>query len=313
MLQKIKSRRVELPPIYLVETLEDYKQLPKGIPYIIGNQSELKFITIFLEFQVIYKSCLKTGLPIKWLNMLKRLGYNASRIRQYDLNSGGNYDESSFGEGCKLEVDDFVEQQYLVNFDKLSELKVLPKWLDDIRDSVQVNIVDEIQFDPMAFNKQLGLNIGNSTIKHNMKNLLILDVSASIPTSIVTAITSLAKLMSKKFYADILITSSQSKLIDYEDVFNTDIVALSESWTRGNEGKMYKAIVEQPKKYNTVISFGDNDNPLGYATGIIDCKFEVETLYSLHTDKRYNVVTGYAKAFKPKTTHIVQDWVNTLN
>jgi len=312
MITKIKSKKVDLPPIFLVEDEDDFNQLPKGLPYIIGNSSDLRFITLFLEYQVLFRSCKKTGLPFKWLNILKRAGYGTSRIREYQLRSGGDYGAASFAEGTKLDIDDFVEQQYLVDFDRLSELKILPTWLEDLKQSVQTNIIDEVIFDPTGFSKHLGFNAGSASLKHNLKNLLILDVSASIPTSIVVAITSLARLMSKRFYADILITSSQSKLIKYEDVFNTDIVALSESWARGNESEMYKEIIKEHAQYNTIISFGDNDSP-GVKKEDKLCNFKCETLYSLHTDKRYDVVTGYAKCFDPKVTHIVKDWVNELN
>lgn len=311
MITKIKSRRIELPPIYLIEDENDFKQLPKGLPYIIGKQSELIFITVFLEYQTLLKSCLRTGLPIKWLDSLKRLGYNATKIRPYALSSGGSFWESSQASGTTLDIDDFIEQQYLVNFDKLAELKILPKWLDDIKDSIQTNIIDEVCFDVTAFNKQLGLNVGAGSIKHNMKNLLILDVSSSIPTSVVVSITSLAKLMSKRFYADIILTSSQSKLIDYDDVLNTDIVKLSESWSRGNEGEMYWEILKAEKSYNTCICFGDNDNPM-QSQKENKCNFKIETLYSLHTDKTCNNITGYARPFEPKTVHKVTDWVSTL-
>ena len=83
---------------------------------------------------------------------------------------------------------------YFVDFDKLSDLKILPVWLDDLKQAIQTNIIDEVIFDPTAFNKQLGLNVGSSTVKHNMKNLLILDISSSMPKSVVITITQLAKL-----------------------------------------------------------------------------------------------------------------------
>lgn len=314
MITKIRSKRVELPPIYLVENEEDFKTLPKGLPYIIGSQSELKFITIFLEFQVLYKSCLKTNLPIKWLDCLSKLGYK--NFKTYTLQSGGEYFSSSEGNRV-IEIDDFVEEQYFVNFDKLSDLKILPKWLDDIKTSIETNIIDEVVFDATAFNKQLGLNIGYSGVKHNMKNLLILDVSGSIPTSIVTSITHLAKLMSKKFYADVMITSGKTVIIDYEDVQTSNIIDIARISGCGNEGEMYKNLIKEPKEYNTVICFGDNDSPMGYlrgSTNSLVCNFKVETLYSLHTDcKRTNNLTGYCKVFTPKTTHIVKDWVNSIN
>ena len=301
MIQQIKSNKVELPVIFLIENEEDFKQLPKGLPYIVGSQSELPFIRIFLEFQVLYKSCLKTRLPIKWLNTLLRLGYKANNIKSYKLSSGGSYWENK-GDNYDIKIDDFIEDQYLVNFDKLAELKILPKWLDDLRASIETNIIDEVTFDPTAFNKQLGCNIGSSGVKHNMKNLLILDISRSMPKAVVLTITNLAKLMSKKFYADVILTGRESYLVDYNDVPNHDIVGAVKSYGGGNEGKMFIDIIKQHKNYNTVISFGDNDSPDYYFGKEDKCNFTCETLLSLHTEgTRTNNITGYSKCFTPKS------------
>lgn len=310
MITKIVSKKVELPPIYLIENEEDFKTLPKGIPYIVGNQSELSFITIFLEFQTLYRSCLKTGIPIKWLDTLKMIGYNVNNIRTYEIQSGGTYSTSGTGE-YSVKVDDFIEDSYLVNFDKLSELKILPAWLEDIKASIETNIIDEVTFDPLAFNKQLGINVGYANIKHNEKNLLILDISSSMPKSVVLTITQLAKLMSKKFYADVILTGKQSYLIDYEDVPNADIVGAVRSYGGGNEGEMFWNIIKTPKVYNTVISFGDDDSPMYYRQEN-KCNFKCETLYSLHTDKRSHDITGYSRPLNPKNTIKVQGWLNTI-
>ena len=311
MITKIESKKVELPLIYLIENEEDFKTLPKGLPYIIGDKSELNFITTFLEFQTLLKSCLKTGIPIKWLDTLKKIGYNVNSIRTYEIQSGGTYSTSGSGEYI-LDIDDFIEDSYLVNFDKLSELKILPAWLEDIKAAIETNIIDEVMFDPLAFNKQLGINVGYSNIKHNEKNLLILDISSSMPKSVVMTITQLAKLMSKKFYADVILTGKQSYLIDYENVPNTDIVGAVRSYGGGNEGDMFWDIIKEPKVYNTIISFGDNDNPMYYST-LNKCNFKCETLYSLHTDKRSNEITGYSRPFKPKNVHKVQNWITTID
>lgn len=306
MIQRIKSNRIELPPIYLVENEKDWMELPKGLPYIMGKKEELDFITVFLEFQVLYKSCLKTNLPIHWLESLRKLGYN--NCGYYNLYSGGEYYDSSTTEGSKITIDDFVKDSYFVDFDTLSDLKILPKWLDDIKAAVETNIIDEVTFDPLAFNKALRLNVGGMVVKNHKKNLLILDCSGSIPTSIVKSITILSKLLSKRFYADIIVTCGKSFFVDYEDVENTDIVELARIGGKDNESDMFRKIMKMEKDYNTCISFGDDDHP-GYK---IDSNFTIDTLYSLHTNKHSDNVTGYAKHFKPNTTHIVRDWVNTI-
>jgi hypothetical protein len=138
-------------------------------------------------------------------------------------------------------------------------------------------------------------------------------VSSSIPTSVAVTITNLGKLMSKRFFADIIITSSQSVFISYEEVFVTDLVKVSNSFTRGNESVMFREIVKQPREYGTVICFGDNDNP-----GSLDkdnFNFKAETLYSLHTDRSTSNVAGYARWFdiKKENLNIVKDWVHTID
>lgn len=306
MLQLIKSQKIDLPPIYLVENQADLDQLPKGIPYVIGNEKELKFITIFLEFQILLRSCNKTGLPVKWEKCLQTLGYT-NTIRPFTLSSGGSYYESSEGR-TELELDEFIEGQYLVDLDRLSELKLLPTWLEDIKASIQTNIIDEMIFDPTAFNKQLGLQTGAGTVKHNPRNLLILDVSSTMPTSIVIATTGLAKLMSKKFYADIIVTGGKSFFIDYDDMENSDVVETARIAGRSNESEMFRKIVKENKVYGTIISFGDDDNP---GEGF-DCNFKCENLYSLHTENNSDNITGYAKCFKPTNVVKVKNWVKTL-
>lgn len=309
MIQKIVSKRIELPAIWLVENQEDWDALPKGLPRILAPATELDFIRIFLEFQTLLKSCMKTGIPVKWMECLKRIGYG-NTTRKYQLSSGGVYGKGDSSE-YPLKIDDFLEDQYLVNFDKLTELKILPVWLEDLRASIETNIIDEVIFDPTGFNKQLGMNVGNAALKHNLKNLLILDISSSMPRGVVITITNLAKLMSKKFFADVILTGRQSYLIDYDDVQNADIPALTKKHGGGNEGEMYKEIIKQHKEYNTVISFGDNDCP-GVYKGDKNCNFKVSTLYSLHTEKSSNNITGYAKCFDPKTTTCVKGWIETI-
>lgn len=315
MIQKIESSRVELPVIYLVENEEDWNNLPAGIPRILGTKSELNFIRIYLEFQVLYRSCVKTGLSIKWLDCLAKLGYK--NLREYSLSSGGTFEGAGGTKSGNIKLDNFIEDQYLVNFDRLSELKVLPVWLDDLRASVETNIINEVTFDPTAFNKQLGMNVGAAATKTNKKNLLILDVSASMPDGVVKTLTNLAKLMSKRFYADLIITGGQSFFVDYERVPENSIVDIAAKAGRSNEGAMYREIIKVPREYGTVISFGDNDNPGGYYNGsnTIICNIKCETLLSLHTEgKRTTNVTGYARCLTPKKeTKIIQDWINSIN
>lgn len=310
MIKKIESSKVVIPPIFLVETEEDFEQLPRGVPYIIGKEEDLEFIRTYLEFQILIKSCNSTNIPIKWLDCLKQLGYNVANIREYQLKSGGGYGDNK-GDGYNLSTEDFITDQYLVNFDELTSLKLLPSWLDDIVSAINTNLIDEVMFNPMAFNKQLGLNIGAAQVKTNPKNLLILDISSSMPKAVVMTITRLAKLMSKRFYADIILTGKESYLYDYNVVQTLDIIGITSKIGGGNEGTMYKKIVSETKFYDTIISFGDDDSP-GIYNG--ENRFICNTLYNLHTEKNSNNITGYAKSLAPKKDTIrVKDWLRTIS
>lgn len=311
MIKKIESQIVRLPTVYLIENEEDFKQLPKGLPYIIGKIEELKFIKLFLEFQVLYRSCLNTNLPIKWVDMLSKLGYKKNKYF-YKLYSGGEYWESQESKNTIITMEEFINDSYYVNLDRLQELKILPKFLDDLKKAIETNIIDEIQFNPLQFNKQMNLPVGYPVVKHNMKNLLILDVSRSMPTSVIKITTQLCKTLSKKFYADVIITGGQSFFIDYDDLDNSDFVEIAKKAGRSNESMMFIEIMKKEKHYNTCISFGDDDRPWEEET-IKNCKMTIESLISLHTNKKSRNVTGYVKHFKPKNIEIVKDWITYID
>lgn len=312
MIQKIESKRLTLPDIWLVEDENDWNSLPVGIPRILAKKEELDFIVLYLEYQFLLKSAIKTGLPLKWEAILEKI-FGKANIRKYQLSSGGTFTGDGSGYEKPITIEAFTEDQYLVNFDKLTELKILPHWLDEIFEhNIRCNIIDEVMFDPTALNKQLGLNVGAGVVKTHPKNLIIFDCSGSMPDGVVKTLAGLCKLMGKRFYADILITGGKSFLIFYEDVLETDFDKMVEKCGRNNEGEMYRAIVKEHRKYQTVISFGDNDNP-GTQSSTDKCNFTVDTLYSLHTEESSNNLTGYCRWLKPKTTIKVKDWLVTIN
>lgn len=312
-IQKIVSKRVELPVIYLINTEDDFKELPSGLPFIVGEQSELEFITTFLEFQILYKSCKRTGVKVDWLKCLERIGF-PTNLKEYTISSGGEYWSGDKGKAV-VTMDNFIQDRYFVDFDKLTELKILPSWMEDLRAAVETNIIDEVTFNPVAFNKKLGTNTGAAQVKSNKKNLLILDISGSIPDAIRVSVIQLSRLMSKRFYADVIFTGGQTVFIDYEEMMTADIKKITDGISRNNEGEMYKAIVEQHKVYGTAFVFGDNDCPQRFGNGKeLSPNYQIETLYSLHTDKNSKEVVGYGKYFKPTNPVIkVHDWVQTID
>ena len=163
---------------------------------------------------------------------------------------------------------------------------------------------------------------GYSEIVGSDRNLGILDFSGSIPVSIITTTAILAKLMSKTFYADIMITGSVTKLFKYEELDQIDLLAEAKRIGRNNDQECFKNIVSVPTAYNTIFSFGDDDYP-GYPWKSGDvkisaedgkkiCNWKVNKIISLHT--RSNVEeTGYTRWFEPKEIEHVKDWLVSLN
>tara|TARA_R110000868_G_scaffold214505_2_gene464604 strand:+ start:1495 stop:2448 length:954 start_codon:yes stop_codon:yes gene_type:complete len=313
---KITSKRVQLPDIWLIEDEADFLELSGGnsicgLPFIVGKAEELDFIRIYLEFQVLMKSCKNTGLSsINWLKCLKRLGYK--NLRKYTLSSGGEYYAADSNSAAEITIDQFVEDQYVVNFDELSKLKILPSWMEDLKTAIETNIIDEVTFNAMGFNKQLGMNVGCAEVKNNPRNLLILDISGSIPDGVRLTTIQLSKLMSKKFYADVIFTGGSTKFVSYENMMTIDVKKLTDGISRSNEGEQYNAIVKEHKVYQTAICFGDNDSPSGTVSN-----FKIDTLISLHTEAktggRVQEVVGYGKYLKATNTRKILDWVASLN
>ena len=332
-MKKLISSKINLPVMYLLEDSEELEDLPLGIPFIIGNEDALPYIIKYLEYTLLYRSAMATGLAFNWSKELAKLGYGDTSKPdadfklipfEYMLNMGESpeLDDVSATKEFDLDIENYLTDGYLVSFDKLTELNVTPSWLSNLTDSIKTNVLEAVNFNPNLYSKKLGVMSGYSEIVGSDRNLGILDFSGSIPTSIITTTAILAKLMSKTFYADIMITGSVTKLFKYEELDRIDLLAEAKSIGRNNDQAHFKKIVSVPMVYNNVFSFGDDDFP-GYAwksedKGISDvngkeiCNWKVNKVISLHT-KSNTTQTGYTRWFEPKEIEHVKDWLISLN
>lgn len=320
--------------MYLLEDSSEIKELPLGIPFIIGDAKALPLIVKYLEYTVLYRSAVATGLAFNWERELYKLGYNNNKESlkesfqcipyDYMMSLGENSEAKTISEESAYEIDiaDYLTDGYLVSFDKLTELNVTPSWLSNLADSIRTNVLSAVNFNPSLYSKKLGIMSGYTEVVGTDRNLGILDFSGSIPISIITTTALLAKLMSKTFYADIMITGSTTKIFKYEELDSIDLLEEARTIGRNNDQKYFKELVSKPMTYNVVFSFGDDDHP-GYSwstgdTSITDhegkdiCKWDVFKVISMHTRKN-GMQTGYTRWFSPKETELVQDWLITLN
>lgn len=332
-MKRLISPKINLPVMYLLEDSKELEDLPLGIPFIIGNEDALPYIIKYLEYTLLYRSAMATGLAFNWSNELAKLGYGDAvkpeedfKLIPFDymVNLGEpiELEDLHTAEEFDLDVENYLTDGYLVSFDKLTELNVTPSWLSNLTDSIKTNVLEAVNFNPNLYSKKLGVMSGYSEIVGSDRNLGILDFSGSIPVSIITTTAILAKLMSKTFYADIMITGSTTKLFKYEELDRVDLLAEAKKIGRENDQVDFRKIVSVPMVYNTVFSFGDEDDPgrpwgnkgeyISDEEGKKICNWKVNKVISLHT-KSNKIQTGYTRWFEPKETEHVKDWLISLN
>jgi hypothetical protein len=326
----IQSSKVNLPIIYLVENDSELASLPLGIPFIRGNDKDYKEYVRLLEWEVLLRSALATGLPFKWEELLREAGYD------------NLYTTVAYSEQCvyvtgtepvildgglepivpSSTISDFVADiSYQVDIEVLKNLKVIPTWFSEkIEDAIKSNIMNSITWNPSLYNKKLDNVTGDVSISTQDRNLIIIDISGSIPKSIAKACLLLSKTMSTQFFADLIITGARSGLFDYSEVADLDIDQVYTDYGQNNESKDFRKIVREAKNYDNVIVFGDNHSPLdnwghgktiSFTQAYELCKFKVNKIFSFHTTN-FKKLAGYAEMFDCSNVEHIDKWVKHL-
>ena len=331
----LQSKKLNLPKVYFITDREKIKELPIGVPFIYGQAKMEKHLVRMLEYEVLYLQALKSGYPFNFKKILEDngyldiedFGYGDSVYMEFTTEGLINEDET-LQEFSKLSDSEEQFRRYVkdsavyVNIQKLKELNVFPVWLETIEKAVNTNIHNFAVFNNNMYNKKLEGMYGGLELTSPNKNLIIIDISGSIPRGASSTCLTLAKNLAETFYADLIITGSISTLYNYEDLHELDVEKAYENGTN-NDQAYFKAIVtKEEKNYKTAIVFGDNDSPC-YAWTRLDqtisiedgkklCKWNVDHLISFHT-KGTEHLAAYGTWFSPKTEERIADWVKYLN
>ena len=317
------EKGIPLPTVFFVTSEEELKEIPLGIPFIRGKDTEYEKCLMFLEFTVLFKSAQDTGLKFNWEKILREKGYKQKFTTTLA--------KSSFTEGTigyyDIEARDYLRDiSYQVDVEVLKTLNIIPSWFGDIEKNIKENILNSIMYNPSLYNKKYDMAIGDIELNMPDRNLICIDISGSIPKSISETILVLAKTMSLQFYADLLITGSKSTLYDYTEVGNLDVETVYVENGMDNDHIYFKKLVtETPRKYNTLIIFGDEHSPsmrwnneyndgtiTTEAVGKLLNKWTFNTCYSFHTTSGEKLA-GYAKWFTPGNVIYMKNWVTYLN
>jgi len=332
----LQSKKIKLPDLYYIENREDIKDLPIGVPFIYGDSITKSKIIRLLEYEVLYKAAIKSGYPFNFKNILRDKGYNNLISFDYgdsihmeyssEVSAGVDYDiDSITKEDSKGMFESFVEDSAAyVDLDKLKDLNVFPVWLEKIEDAVSTNLHNFAMFNQNMYNKKLDGMYGELELISPNKNLLIIDISGSIPRAVSSTCLTLAKSLAETFYSDLIITGSISTLYAYEDLHKLDVNTIYETNGQNNDQVYFKELLTSDERhYKTAIVFGDNDSPCynwgqsGAKTISIEegkeiCKWKIDKLISFHT-KGTKHIAAYADWFTPTETEKIEDWVKYLN
>jgi len=334
----LESKKFTLPIVYYITDREEINELPPGIPYIFGDEKSEKYIVRLLEYELLYESAMRSGYPFDFKKILRDNGY---KTQSFHFSSPAYMEYESDDDItrtviCKEEgsvsttsglFKEFIEDTAAwVDISKLKSLNVFPTWLEEVEEAISVNINAFAVFNPNMYNKKLEGMYGAISMSSPPKNLIIIDISGSIPKAVSTTCLALAKNLSETFYADLLITGSKSTLYAYEDVASMDIDTIYSENGMDNDQVYFRELLETERTYDTAIIFGDNHSPgypwrNGYNKGshrISDAdgkkinKWSVKKVVSLHTNNSTEMA-GYGVWFSPDDVQHIAEWVKYLN
>ena len=336
MLQRVMIDGIELPRLYIAENRNDAMlAMDKGIPFVRWTQGQEALIKILL------RPVLEKMFPhIKWNKVLGARKKFKTKVEVYEhenlppVNEVGDSDpctthdfdveddvitetatasanERLFYGGTdmvtvnRLDIEDYVgDMSSYVNIEMLQRLRLMPAFIGDILDCVKTNIGSGLYWRE-GYNKRLGLPVGRFDSSGQLPNLIILDVSGSIPRGISATMIALIDTLRTQLSADLIITGSVSRFFPMGAEL-PDPQTIRNSFGLGNEARDFYKILEsriRGRHYGHVFSFGDNDSPAYFSDYGTKCPelsgTVVEHVHHYHTGLGWgnerNDKTGYAK------------------
>lgn len=329
------SEKLRLPKVFFITDRSEIKDLPIGVPFIYGDAVNEPYLVRILEYEVLYQEAIKSGYAFNFKKILKDNGfldildfsYGNSVYMEFTtkglIDREGGIEELHTLESSVSEFKEYIKDSAVyVDIQKLKDLKVFPVWLDTIEKAIETNIHNFAVFNNNMYNKKLEGMYGGIDLISPDKNLIIIDISGSIPRGVSATCLNLAKNLAETFYADLMITGTITTLYNYEEIYKLDVGKAYDNGMNNDQAYFKRLVSGDERKYKTAIVFGDNDSPCrawnsGDTTISIEdgkklCKWKVDHLISFHT-KGTEHLAAYGTWFACKTEERVKDWCKYLN
>lgn len=291
---QLKIGSIPLPKLYVVDDRAEAVKCRKlGVPYII---KPVGWDDDRLIKAVLWKTLNDKFPYIDWRRLFDMTNYQANKTvhvpEEVELSSDtrefcdsylpfdtspdlvvtedreyrevfGGTDEDIQYDWHEENIDAYIgDIGYHVNIEELQQLRLLPTFLDDIANAIKTNIMNTSWMD--GYNKKLGCNLGSWKGSEQAPNLIILDVSGSIPQGVSATMVTLIDTLRNQANADLIITSKRSKYYPAnEDLPNNKELSILIGGC--NECIQFYEILRNHilgKHWGNVIVFGDWDSPL---------------------------------------------------
>lgn len=301
------------PEVYRVG--ENEKPPPVGISYLIAEKVDFPLV-----FRIMVPLLMKQHPYLDWRTIYRELTgepYLPPRIFTRIINEdniGYGYEDSSFGV-IETSIEQLAgEDITYVDIDLLAELSMLPQFMTDIRDAITVNVTNNFMWND-GYDKKRGTCSGFLTETPRARQLVILDISGSIPDGVSTGMLTLIKTITDITHADLIITAGISEFYYNREVMELDIRDIRRRFDYSNESVMFRRILKtHDMDYDVVITFGDSDNPDQFGGDdepiILDQKINTKKWYSFFCMKHdtygnsWRHGCGYGRWVRDNNPHV---------
>lgn len=313
----LKAGGLPLPELYVCRTrLEAMQAMEAGLPFVKTGMPDDRIVRIIL-FRTVRRMFPKINWSkVLGVNETTTLsvtvpGGKPSIVQKFDDKEVEEFEEREFEDDSfspykppsdnrqpegwrehawdgtlepdgsyRVDIKDYVgDLGSTVNVEQLQSLGMLPKFMDDVASTIRANIEDMMSW-RMGYTKKLDECLGVYDSGYAAPNLIILDVSSSIPNGIVATMTGLIDTLREQANAELIVTSARSYYWGLDDEL-PDPQAIIDKVGRNNESEMFWRIIRDRiagRHFGTVISFGDDDSPYyawGYNADNADLKEQV--------------------------------------
>lgn len=337
------SKRIKLPILYFITDREEIKDIPIGVPFIYGDKKDENYFIRLLEYEAVYKAAKATGYKFKFKELLKDAGFDDLITFGYQHPAYFDIKKSDeeFDYDIKLHdvtikdfssngLRDFIKDAAAyVNIEVLKNLNIFPIWVDKVEEAIKTNIHNFAVFNSNMYNKKLDGMYGGLELSAPGRNLIIVDISGSIPKGVSSTCLVMSKNLAETFYADLLITGSKSTLYEYGNLHELNVDTIYQENGMDNDQVYFKKLVtESERSYDTAIVFGDNHTPcqswsnkfnmesryISREDGRKMCKWAIKKLISFHTSSIVENA-GYSDWFTISESNITRmdNWVKYLD